>query len=244
MRKLAGFLHWKDENRAAENFINLYGWKMENGGVFYQSLSLLLKVFCWSCLHSLVLCHLPPPKWGVKLVPPLISLSPPFPLHVGMESFLLLEFTVKWAHIQSQPRSLELSISVSQGVFICFYFLYSRFSLSTLVLLFSAISVIPFLSAPSGPFFSFPFSTCILFILSHFIRSAQNADLQCLSLILPDQSTVPSCHLNKGNPGHTDIGCKSSCKHGYGKYWEQNKQQWQWGQSEVVSFFNSSVTFF
>lgn len=42
---------------------------------------------------------------------------------------------------------------------------------------------------------------------------------------LPDQSTVPSCHLNKGNPGHTDIACKSSCKCGYGKYSEQNKQQ-------------------
>lgn len=142
-------------------------------------------------------------------------------------------------------RSLELGISLSQGVFICFYFFYSGFSLSTLVLLLSAQSlVIPFLSAPSGFFLSFPFSTYIFFSLYHFIHSAQCASLHCFYLILPDQSTVPSCCLNKGNSGHTDIACKSSCKHGYGKYSEQNKQQWQWGQSEVVSFFASSVTSF
>lgn len=115
----------------------------------FLPLSLLLEVFCWSCLYPLTLCHLSPPKWWIKLVPPLMSLSPPFPLPVGTLSFLLLEFTVKWAHVQSQSRSLELGVSVSQGVFIYFYFLYRWFSsLSTLVPLFSA-SLLLFL------FFSF-----------------------------------------------------------------------------------------
>lgn len=110
-----------------------------------------------------------------------------------------------------------------------------------------------FLFVHSDPWFLCPVSCCsfsfcslcifsasssyILFSLSHLSHSAQNGGLHCFFLILPNQSTVPVCCLNKGNPGHVDIACKSPYKLRYGKYSEQNKQQWQWGQSELASFF-------
>lgn len=74
-------------------------------------------------------------------------------------------------------RSLELGISPSQGVFICFYFFYSGFSLSTLVLLLSAQSlVIPFLSAPSGFFFNlflFQLTSSLVYITLSILHNVQ-----------------------------------------------------------------------
>lgn len=127
--------------------------------------------------------------------------------------------------------------------------------LSTAFYSFSAVPVVhsgpSFLCPVSHYSFSFcslciffSFSSYILFSLSQLSHSAQNAGLHCFFLILPNHSTIPLYLLNKGNPGHTDIACKSPCKLRYGKYSEQNKQQWQWEQSEYASFFSSSVTSF
>lgn len=121
---------------------------------------------------------------------------------------------------------------------VCLSFLSSCYCVSTPVLLFSAI---PFLSTPSASLVSSSYGLFSLCDLSH---SAQNSGLHCFCLILSNQTTIPFCHLNKGNPEDTDIWCKSPCKLRCGKYTEPNKQQRHSGQPEFVSYFNSSVTSF
>lgn len=176
-------------------------------------------------------------------MPPLTSLSPAFPLRVGTQ------FPTVGVYCEMS------SCSVTAQIFGAGYFRLPRcfclllLPLQLLIFVHSGPSFLCPVSCYSFSFcsfciFFFHFSTYILFSFSHFIHSAWSAGLHCFFLILPDQSTAPSCHLNKGNPGHTDIVCKSSCKHGNGKYSEQNKQQRQWGQSEVVSLFSSPVTSF
>lgn len=114
--------------------------------------------------------------------------------------------------------------------------------MSTLVLLFSAqFLVIPFLSTPSASLLSLSY---VLYSLSDLSQSAQNSGLHCFCLILSNQRTIPFCHLKKGNPESIDMWCKSPYKLRCGKYTEQNKRQQHSGQSELVSFFISSVTSF
>lgn len=126
--------------------------------------------------------------------------------------------------------------------FCCLSFLFSCSCVSTLVLLFSAqFLVIPFLSTPSASLLSLSY---VLYSLSDLSQSAQNSGLHCFCLILSNQRTIPFCHLKKGNPENIDMWCKSPYKLRCGKYTEQNKRQQHSGQSELVSFFISSVTSF
>lgn len=107
MRKLAGFFHWKDQDRAAERFINHHGWQRENGGILCWPFSLLLEVFCWSFFQPPppTLCQPPPPKWWVNVVPSLTALSPAFPLPMGTQFSLLLGL---YCELSSHPASAQV----------------------------------------------------------------------------------------------------------------------------------------
>ena len=61
--------------------------------------SVLLKLF--ACPP----CHPSPPKWSVNVVPSLTALSPAFPVHMGTQFSLLLEF---YCEMSSHPASAQV----------------------------------------------------------------------------------------------------------------------------------------
>lgn len=198
MRKLAGFFHWKDQDRATKRFIDHHRWQRESRGVFYQPLPFLLK-----CCAEAV-CTPP----GLSPTPQMISESSAitgsaiigFPLSQGHTVFPAVRVSCEmnshpapaqvfgaecffvffspwqiqlwksvWSFIEFDLRNCNVSrLLGSQSDFDCLSFFFCCSCLSTLVLHFSAQSlVILFLFASSAfpllpPIFSYLFQFILL----------------------------------------------------------------------------------